>query len=303
MKSLYPLMQREWLQHRFGWTLLMLVPIALAVLLTSFGQIDIDADSVERAGQALPMMLAMISIVGGTALLFVIMVFTSWIIVAGLARRDHGDRSVEFWMSMPVGHAASLGVPLLVHLLLAPWVALLIGLLGGSAVSLVVVGRVVGPGAWLGLPWADMVPATLAVLGRVLAGLPLALLWLAPLILLVVLTTAWFRRWAWVVLGVGLGLGSLLVQRVFGQPLLIEMLKQQFEQAARALVSTGRGVVVEGPEQSFEALRQIPGWALGDLGEALHALGSPLLLGGLVFAAGCFALLVRWRQRGGGSGA
>ncbi len=33
MKNLIPLMQREWLQHRFAWALLMLVPFALAVML------------------------------------------------------------------------------------------------------------------------------------------------------------------------------------------------------------------------------------------------------------------------------
>jgi hypothetical protein len=30
MKNLLPLMQREWLQHRFAWAMLVLVPLALA---------------------------------------------------------------------------------------------------------------------------------------------------------------------------------------------------------------------------------------------------------------------------------
>jgi hypothetical protein len=29
---------------------------------------------------------------------------TSLIITFGLARRDHADRSIEFWLSLPVGH-------------------------------------------------------------------------------------------------------------------------------------------------------------------------------------------------------
>ena len=33
-------------------------------------------------------------------------------------------------------------------------------------------------------------------------------------------------------------------------------------------------------------------------GLALRALASPLMLGGLLFSAGCFWLLLRWRQRG-----
>jgi hypothetical protein len=56
-----------------------------------------------------------------TMLPFVILWVSSLIIVSGLARRDHGDRSNEFfWMSLPVGHGTSLAVPLAVHLLLVP---------------------------------------------------------------------------------------------------------------------------------------------------------------------------------------
>ena len=31
MKNLIPLMQREWLQHRFAWAMLILVPLALVL--------------------------------------------------------------------------------------------------------------------------------------------------------------------------------------------------------------------------------------------------------------------------------
>ena len=38
MKNLIPLMRREWLQHRFAWALLMLLPLALAVLPLEIGR-------------------------------------------------------------------------------------------------------------------------------------------------------------------------------------------------------------------------------------------------------------------------
>ena len=302
MKKLLPLMRREWLQHRFGWALLTLLPIALALVLTSFGQIKVGGDDFGRMGAAMPMILAMGSIASTTAILFLIIVFTSWIIVAGMARRDHGDRSIEFWLSLPITHTDALATPLFVHLLLAPAAALLIGMLGGYAVSLVVVTRVVGIGAWLDLPWGSIVLASAAFMLRLLAGLPLALLWLSPLILLVVLTTAFFKRWAWVILGVGVGLGSVLLQQVFGHPMLMQTIKSLLTHAGVALFSARQpDLVVAGPGDAFDALREIPGWALADFGVALHDLASPLLVGGLVVAAVCFVLLVQWRERGAGS--
>ena len=300
MNRILPLMQREWLQHRFGWTLLTLLPLGMALLLTSAGTIQLG-ESLSGSGGAMPELLAMISIVGTTAVLFLLMWVASLIIVSGLARRDHADRSIEFWLSLPASHSASLGTPLIVHLLLAPAAALLIGVVGGLALSLVLVGRVAGVGAWLALPWGAIAAASLAVALRLLAGLVLATLWLAPLILIVVLMTAWFRRWGWVVLTVGLGLGGYLLKQLFGQPLISEATGQLLQHAARALVN-GRhgGMNFDNISQSRQMLQAVPGWALHDLGAALLDLASPLLAGGLLFAAGCFALLVVWRQRGAG---
>jgi hypothetical protein len=65
----------------------------------------------------------------------------------------------------------------------------------------------------------------------------------------------------------------------------------------------GGNLRIHGASEGFAALRGLPGWALRDLGGSLRELASPLLLGGLVFAAGCFALLVDWRQRGASAAA
>ncbi len=303
MNRLLPLVQREWLQHRFGWALMVLVPLALALLLLGFGQIAIGEQTLDKVGPTLPVMLAMASMAGGTAVIFVIAWVTSLIIVSGLARRDHGDRSIEFWLSLPTTHSASLGVPLVVHLLLVPAAALLLGLVCGWLVSLVLVGRVAGLAAWFGLPWGDILLASGSVALRFIGGLPLATLWLLPLILLIVLLTAWFKRWGWVILGVGIGLGSQLLEKVFGQPLLSRLFSELFRHAGQAMISTPGGFQVNANEDPVSALRLLPSWLARDFGLALRDLASPLLLGGLLFAAGCFTLLVMWRQRGAGGSA
>jgi hypothetical protein len=295
-------MQREWLQHRYGWLMMAGIPLALSLLLLSFGQIQIGSDDVDSAGAALPALLAAASIGGCMAVLFLIASFSSLVIVSNLARRDHADRSVEFWLSVPVGHGESFAAPLIVHLLLVPAAALVIGLLGGYAVSFIVVSRVVGTAAWFGLPWGTIVAASFSLMLRLLAGLPLAMLWLSPLILLVVLLTAWFRRWGWVILTVGLGLGSYLLKMVFGQPWLNRISGELIQAAGRSLINGDQGgFVVNKASQGVDALNLLPAWALEDFGAALHALATPLFPGALLFAAGCFFLLVQWRQRGAGA--
>ncbi len=300
MQRLIPLMQREWLQHRFGWLMMAGIPLGLSLLLLSFGQLQIG--EMEAAGAALPALLAAGSIAGSMALIFVIATFSSLVIVSNLARRDHADRSVEFWLSVPVSHSESFAAPLIVHLLLVPAAALLIGLLGGYAVSFIVVSRVTGAATWFGLPWGTIIVASFSLMLRLLAGLPLALLWLSPLILLVVLLTAWFRKWGWVILTVGLGLGSYLLKVVFGQPGLNRLSGELIQAAGRSLINGDQGGLVIGQaSQGLDALRLLPNWALHDFGAALQALATPLFPGALLFAAGCFFLLVQWRQRGAGA--
>lgn len=303
MNTLRPLFLREWLQHRFGWALLAGIPIALALLIAGFARIHVDADGIERAGDALPALMALGSIGGSTLLLFVIALVTSAILVTGLARRDHADRSIEFWLSLPVGHAASLGAPLLVHLLLVPAAALLVGLAGGLVLSLLVVGRAAGVQTWLSLPWTDLLAATGAAVARLLAGLPLAMLWLLPVVLLVVLFTAWFRRWGLVILAIAIGLGSQVLERLFGQPMLSQAIAGLVREAAGALAGAGDAPLrFHGAEQFGATLQMIPMLAFADFGNALARLASPGFVGAMVFSAACFALLVDWRRRGAQAG-
>lgn len=297
------LMRREWLQHRFGWSMAVIVPLGLALLLAAFGQIEIGDETVARAGDKLPTLLALASIAGSSAVLFAIASVTSLIIVSNLARRDHGDRSVEFWLSLPVGHGSAISAPLVVHLLVVPALALLIGLVGGTVLALLLVVRVVGIGEWLALPWGGIAPAALTIVARLLAGLPLALLWLSPLVLGLMLLTAHFRSWGWVIFAVGIGLGSELLDRLFGQPLPAQWLGGLLAHAATSLVNGGAGEIKMNAGEGIEALRGLPAWALKDLGFALRELAQPLLAGALAVAAGCFYGLLRWRERGASAGA
>ena len=299
MNPIYPLMQREWLQHRFAWALLALVPLALALVLVSFGQIEFDDGEADRIGTALPAVMTLVAVAVCTVSAFVVFWVTSVIIATGLARRDHGDRSIEFWLSLPVGHVPSLAVPMLVHLVLVPAAALALGLLAGHGLAMVLVARFAGLSAWFGLPWADLFAATLALGLRLLAGLPLATLWLAPVILMAMLARAWIGRWGLPVLGLVLGLGGLLADRALGQPLLLPWLGHLIQQAVQAMAGAGEvSFTARGADEALAALRGLPGQALQDLGAALGALLSPAMAVGLVVSAVCFALLVDWRQRG-----
>jgi ABC-2 type transport system permease protein len=102
---------------------------------------------------------------------------------------------------------------------------------------------------------------------------------------------------------VGIGLGSQLLEKVFGQPLLSRLFGELFRHAGQAMISTPGGFQAGAGDNPTVVLRALPGWLVRDFGLALQDLASPLLLGGLLFAAGCFALLVIWRQRGAGGSA
>ncbi len=302
MKNLIPLMRREWLQHRFAWALLVLVPLALAVVPLAFGSIELDGMEQARTPDQLALMVATLTVLITAAVLFLLLWVTSLFVAVGTPRRDHSDRSIEFWMSLPTSHAESLAAPLLVHLLIVPAAALLVGLVAGMAVSLLTVGRLVGLGEWFALPWGQVGFGLLAFAGRVIAGLPLAVLWLSPLLLAAMLTNAYFKRWGLPVLAVGLGLSSWVLQKVFGAPLLAQTLGSLFRHAGQSLMgASGSGVTI-GPESPpVEALGELPAWALRDLGQALQSAASLQFLGALLVSALLFYGLVLWRQRGAGA--
>lgn len=299
MKNLLPLMQREWLQHRFAWAMLVLVPLAVSLLLLSLGTIQLDEDMMSLKPRDLSLLLAVLTMAITTATVLLLLGITSLFIALGSPRRDHGDRSIEFWLSMPSGHGESLLAPMLVHLLLVPLAALVVGYAVSIPVSMMTVGRVLGLGEWFALPWGQMLPTLGAVLLRVLAGVPLALLWLLPLVLAAMLSNALFRRWGLPLLGLVLILLSQGLERVFGQPVLTDTLSSMLLMAAHSLAGAAGQDLTTGPNTlPQETLAALPGWALRDFGAALANLARPLMAGVLVASAALFAALWAWRRNG-----
>jgi ABC-2 type transport system permease protein len=298
MTSFKTLMRREWLQHRFGWALLAGVPLAIILPLLTVGQVDFGEDTAVHMADSMPLFITAASLVVTVAILVGILWSASLIQMSGLARRDHADRSNEFWLSLPTGDATSLAAPLLVHLVLVPMAAVLVGLAGGLLVSVVLVTRVIDLASWFTLPWGTLLVAALAGVARLAVGIPLAMLWLAPLIMLTVLAGAWFKRWAVPVLLIAFGLAGLLFERLLGLPLVDAWAGRLFQMAGRALLATGgHGLSVEGQADLLHALRAAPGWAAGDVLRALAELAQPVFGFGLLVSAACFAVLMWWRRR------
>jgi ABC-2 type transport system permease protein len=222
---------------------------------------------------------------------------------AGLPRRDHADRSVEFWLSLPTSHSANLAVPIGAHLLLWPAAALLLGWLSGLVLGPALVWRIGGLQDLAGLPWAELIVGSGTLVLRVIAGLPLALLWVLPVLLLLMLLNAFVGRWGWVVLAAGLVLGGVFERLVFGQTLLAPTLKALLQNAALSLFGAGgpEHLNINSHEDITAKLISLPLAALKDFVAALGMLASPLLVGALLFSAACFYGLVRWRQVGAGA--
>lgn len=299
MNNLLPLMLREWLQHRFAWAMLVLVPLAVSLLLLSLGTIQLDDDMRAQMPRDLSVVLTLLTFVISTAAVLLLLGVTSLFIALNSPRRDHGDRSVEFWLSLPSGHAESLLAPILVHLLLVPAAALVVGSLVAIPVSMVTVGRVVGLGEWFALPWREILPALAALLLRAVAGVPMALLWLLPLVLAAMLSNAYFKRWGLPLLCIALILLSQGLERVLGEPVFANTLGAMLQMSAHSLLGAAGDDLATGPNVlPQETLKALPGWALHDFGAAFANLGRPLLAGVLVASAALFAALWAWRRRG-----
>lgn len=300
------LMQREWMQHQRGWWVVMAVPVIVLLLVAIYGDVNItlDADddtSVIRTPSALLMAMGSLGglAIGNLALSW----FSSLVQASGLARRDLQDRSIEFWLSLPVGNAQSLGAMLFTHLLFAPWLALLVGAAGGFVVSLVVVMKAWGIGAWLTLPWGGLALGLAAMLLRLAAGLVLATLWVAPLVLVVMAASAWLKRWGLPAVAAVIGVTGVVLDQFLDWPIVWDTLQI----IGRSVLRSFFGNDTEGGPQlrhvadaegATQILQALPSWAMEDLGGALQAMLSPVFAVGLIVAAVAFMLLVVRRSRG-----
>ena len=285
------LLQREWMQHHKGWLAVMLVPPLLFLLMLPFGQVQTGPDFPTP-------MLALAATAISTCVVFGL----SWSVVLlqlpGLARRDQQDRSIEFWRSLPAGHAESLGATLLAHTLLVPLLALAVGSILGLPIAAAVVLKVGGFAAIGQVPWVSVATTVLFGVLRLALGLLLASLWLAPVAMAAMAASAWLKRWGVPVLIGAVAVAGGLMAKLYGNDLIFRLVHDQFEGSSRALFNAERlNTQVKGYEGVNAVINQFGSWVVHDLAVAVGQLASPNLIGGLLVAAGGFYLLVLRRGR------
>ena len=295
------LVRREWLQHRVGWCVLMVAPTLVLLALSAVDgglQLRVNADDITlpplRAAPAAVQTALLTAAAGGATLLLACLAVLFQL--PGLARRDQQDRSIEFWCSLPIGHAQSVAAALLTHLLLLPAAALLAGMAGAQLAALVTIGASHGLAAWLGQPWPVLLMASAAMLLRLWLGLVLAVAWLSPLLLLTMAASAWLGRW-----GLPLVAAALLALPKLVDPRLPA---PWFGPALRSV--TGESLAALAPLQAWHgfdpgriepSLAALPGALLRDAAQAAERAATPGMAVALALAALGFWLLVLRRRR------
>jgi hypothetical protein len=288
------LLLREWIQHHRGWLILTLAPplVALILLLLPFSTVDVGP--MPALGVFVFATVAVTTVVLGIAVTSVLLQ------TPGLARRDRQDRSIEFWLSLPTGHGASIGATLLMHLLFVPLLALAIGALLSQPIGLTVLARAFGATSWFQLPWRTLVAADMAALLRAVLGVVLACFWILPLVMLTMAASAWLKRWGVPVLALALVLGHALLAHFYGITVVDDTVHGFLQNALRAVIHDLDNR--NGPIDNAEVMRWLvgmPSWLFRDGLAAIADLAQPLTLVAAAISAACFWLLVLRRQRNG----
>lgn len=307
MTKFQTLLLREWMQHQRGWLLMLLLPLALVFLAVLLGPLNVDTIQIEADGSsmvlapsaALTMLVCTVLI---TLLVLVIAALAVVVQAPGQARRDQQDRSIEFWLSMPVSNSASIGAMLLMQFLFVPFLALATGWLGSQIVGLVVVARIEGLSAWFVLPWGKLFVFNLAVLARLSLGIVLAMLWVLPLLLAGMVASAWLKRWGVPALIAAVIGGGLALKQLYGVNWIFDTLGRLTTFAGKAFIHidrhSGGGLNAHNQHELLQTMLQVPSLLLQDGVAALRDCGEPLFWGAQLFSAGCFALLVLRRRNG-----
>lgn len=288
------LLLREWMQHRFGWLLLGGIPLAIMIPLMIFGTIEF--------GQVPPPpgMMALMFTGGYVGLLMALAGGSVAIQTPGLARRDVQDRSIEFWLSLPTSHSASIGATLVSNWLLMPLMVLGMALAGGMVAALIAVVRVHGAGGLGQLHWGELVMVLGLGGARLALGVVLAMLWVSPLLMGAMVSSVGLKRWGVPLFGAVVGIGGLILDKVYHQPVVLETVADLFTHFIWAVLPSHLGTLdMEGAVIGQASLAWLPGWLRSDALMVLGDLGSPLFAGAMAVSAGCFALLVWLRSRGG----
>ena len=304
MTQFMMLMRREWMQHRIGWLLVMLAPTVL-LLLASFidggMQVNIN-DQVQLADlrQAPALVITGLLVTAVTGLTLALALLSMAFQLPGLARRDQQNGSAEFWTSLPVGHAKAIAATLFTQILMLPWLAIIVGIVGGLVAAMLAIIAIHGPLDWLAQPWGLLALSALALLLRMTVALLVAMAWLSPLLLLTMAASAWLRRWGVPVVAALTLAGTLILDRRLPEPLLGPALWRPVAEALHALLYFGaaRDLQLRQLQDVIVWLPGLPTRLLGDLPPMLANLATPAFALALAGGALGFALLVLRRQRG-----
>lgn len=292
MSSRFPtLLLREWMQHKRGWLLTLILPPAIFLAILPFGQVDGVPDETLAAG--------LIIVLATPMVLLAITAISIGFQLSGLARRDVQDRSIEFWLSLPSSHGESLAATLLAHVLLVPLAAVIFGFGMGYVMAAAVVLKSAGPAGLAAIPWATVTTLAVPAVLRILAGLVLAVVWLAPFIMLLMAASAWLKRWSVAAVVGALVITCAILPKVYGFFAVRDWIRHQMHGAWLALLANPQAIA-SSPEQ----VASLDGatawhWAIGDFVNELQALLSLQMASGLVIAALGFYLLILRRQRAG----
>jgi hypothetical protein len=292
MSKFRTLLLREWMQHRTGWLILFFsLPAFFFIALLFPHTLQIDGEVPE------PLALAAIATMASTFVVGALAVLVATFQAPGLAWRDVQDRSIEFWLSLPVGHVPAIGATLLAHVFAMPLAALGAGWLCSLVLGLQVIIKLHGLGALGTLPWGTLAAFDLNFLLGMAIGLVLATLWLLPFLMLTMVAAAWLKRWGTPVVVVGLGGAHLLLAQVYGITWIGDVSRALVTEAGHAVFHTG--------DLEFHSAAQLTAWVVDasrwqideNTFAAWRSLGQPLFAGALLFSAACFGLLVLRRQR------
>ena len=173
------------------------------------------------------------------------------------------------------------------------------GLLGAQLAVLVTVTLHQGAMAWLQMPWGLLLPSLLLGLVRLWLGLLLAVLWMAPVLLLTMAASAWLQRWAVPVVTAASLLGVYWLDARLPQPLVGPAFSRMGTEAGYALLAPD---LFDGPNRVAQgdllsAAHSLPTALWQDTLRVIDSAMSPAFLAALAGGALGFALLVLRRRR------
>lgn len=284
------LMLREWMQNRWTWAVVVLLLPVLVLVTLPFGSVEMGS-SVPPAK-----MIAGIAIALGMLSSALLAWATVLFMATNLARRDVQDRSIEFWLSLPSTHSEHLGAQYLMHALVFPVAALLVGMGAGLVIAPLVLFKWMGMEAVTGAEWGAVLTWIGAMLLPALVALVLAALWLSPVVLGLMALSAWVKRLALPVLVVlATFLGNLPATRVAFRAAMGDY-GQRVGQLVEGVVALFASM---GPAMMRKEMEVAP-TQLPDFFQAAFAnLASPAFAVSMTIALVSAYFLMKRRARGG----